>query len=469
MPLDAKLLRTAEFPTIWCPGCGHGIVTQAAIRACNEMGWEKDEVYAVSGIGCSARTPAYMDFNSIQTTHGRAIAFATGMKIFRPEKHVFLMLGDGDCASIGGNHFLHACKRNIDLTVVVLNNYIYGMTGGQVSPTTPKGGRSTTTVYGNIEEPLDVCKLALAAGASYVARSTAYHATQIPALIKKGFENKGMSVIEVISPCPTGFGGRNNYRHVTQMYEELRDNAVPVAKAEEMTEEELAGKIVTGVFRSVTREEYVEKYYKMLGSITQEDELTDLTADSYEADPMNSPRYECRLSGSGGQGLVVAGIILSEAMIRQGKRAVHTQSYGVEARGGASRSEVVVSDRDINFPEVTEPDMLLAMTQDSYNKFAKDVKKGGVILSDSTFVKSKPMDDVRWFEYPITTYAKETLGETRAANIVALGLLTGLNGFISKQAVMDAILARLPQKLHALNIRAFEDGYAQGKAMLEVT
>ena len=469
MPLDAKYLRTVEFPTIWCSGCGHGIITQAAIRACNEMGWEKDDVYAVSGIGCSARTPAYMDFNSIQTTHGRAIVFATGMKAFRPEKHVFLMLGDGDCASIGGNHFLHACKRNIDLTVVVLNNYIYGMTGGQVSPTTPQGGRSTTTVYGNIDEPLDICKLAIAAGATYVARSTAYHAAQIPALIKKGFENKGMSVIEVISPCPTGFGVRNGYSSITQMYDELRDKSVPVANAEKMTNEELAGKIVVGVLRNEVREEYVERYYNMLKSIPQEGGLTDLTAGSYEADLMDSPRYECRLSGSGGQGLVVAGIILSEAMIRQGKHVVHTQSYGVEARGGASRSEVVISDQGINYPKVTEPDMLLAMTQDSYNKFAQSVKKGGIILIDSTFVKSKPIDGIRWFEYPITTYAKETIGEARTANVVGLGLLTGLNGFISKQAMLDAIMARLPQKLHTLNVRAFEDGYAQGKAMLEVT
>ncbi len=467
MSLDKSLLRTAEFPTIWCPGCGHGIVAQAAIRACIEMGWNKDDVYAVSGIGCSARTPAYMDFNSVQTTHGRALAFATGMKFFRPEKHVFLMLGDGDCASIGGNHFIHACKRNIDLTVIVLNNFIYGMTGGQVSPTTPYDSRSTTTAYGSIDEPLDICNLAIAAGATFVARSTAYHAAQIPALVKRGFENKGMSVIEVLSPCPTGFGGRNGFKHVAEMYDYLKEMSVPVEKAKGMSEEEFSGKYKIGVFKDVVWDEYVEKYYKMVAGIARTDELTNLATDkNYDAAPMNSNRYECRLSGSGGQGLLLAGIIFSEAMIRQGKNAVHTQSYGVEARGGASRSEVVVSDREINFPEVTSPDMLLAMTQDSYDKFSKSVKKGGVILSDSTFVKACPVDGVRCFEYGITNLAKDELGEIRAVNIVALGILTGMNGFISEQAMLDAVLGRLPAKVHELNVKAFEAGYAEGLKML---
>lgn len=464
--LDTSLLRTAEFPTIWCPGCGHGIITQACMRACVEMGFAKDEVYAVSGIGCSARTPAYLDFNAVQTTHGRAVSFATGMKMFRPEKQVFLMLGDGDCASIGGNHFIHGCKRNIDLTVVVLNNFIYGMTGGQVSPTTPYKSRTTTTAYGNVDDPLDICGVAIAAGATFVARSTAYHANQLPGLIKRGFRNKGMSVIEILSPCPTGFGGRNGYKSVIEMYDELRDNAVPVEKARGMSEEELRGKIVTGVLHSKPRPEYIDKYFSMVDGITDDGGLDSLDAGDYEAEPLTAPRYEMRLTGSGGQGLLLAGIIMSEAMVRQGKNAVHTQSYGVEARGGASRSEVVISDKDINFPEVSAPDMLLAMTQESFDKFSPTVKKGGMILVDSTFAKTAPVDGARCFEFPISDYAKNTLGEIRAANIVALGMLTGLNAFISRQAMLDSVLSRLPEKAHALNRKGFEHGYNEGRAML---
>jgi 2-oxoglutarate ferredoxin oxidoreductase subunit beta len=467
MAFDKSLLRTSEFPTIWCPGCGHGIVTQAAIRACGDMGFAKDDVYAVSGIGCSARTPAYIDFNSVQTTHGRAIAFATGMKMFRPEKHVFLMLGDGDCASIGGNHLIHACKRNIDLTVIVLNNFIYGMTGGQVSPTTPYNGRTTTTVYGNLDEPLDICAIAIAAGATFVARSTAYHAQQLPGLIKQGFQNKGASVIEILSPCPTGFGNRNDYKKPSDMYDELRDNAVPAEQAKNMTEEDLKGKIVIGVLKNAGRPEYLDKYFTMLENIGAPDELSDLASGHYSAGPLESERYECRLSGSGGQGLILAGIIFSEAMIRQGKNAVHTQSYGPEARGGASRSEVVISDGDINFPDVSVPDMLLAMTQDSFDKFSGGVKKGGVILSDSTLVKTGPIDGVSCFEYPISDYAKNTLGDIRAANIVALGMLSGLNKFISRDAMLDSILSRLPVKAHSLNKTGFDHGFSEGRVLLE--
>jgi 2-oxoglutarate ferredoxin oxidoreductase subunit beta len=430
------------------------------------MGFARDDVYAVSGIGCSARTPAYIDFNSIQTTHGRAIAFATGMKMHRPEKHVFLMLGDGDCASIGGNHLIHACKRNIDLTVLVLNNFIYGMTGGQVSPTTPSKSRTTTTIYGSLDEPLDICGIAMAAGATFVARSTAYHARQLPGLIEQGFRNRGMSVIEILSPCPTGFGNRNGYGTPVDMYNELRDNAVSVEKAKGMTDAALEGKIVTGVLKNAPRGEYIDRYAEMVKNIGQSDELSDLTAGDYSAAPMKDRRYECRLSGSGGQGLLLAGIIFAEAMIRQGKNAVHTQSYGPEARGGASRSEVVISDNEINFPDVSAPDMLLAMTQDSFDKFSGTVKKDGVILSDSTFVRPVPIDGARCFEYSISDYAKNTLGDVRTANIVALGILSGLNDFISREAMLDSILSRLPAKAHELNKTGFDHGFSQGRALL---
>lgn len=467
MSLDKNILRTAEFPTIWCPGCGHGIVAQAAIRACNDMGWDKDEVYAVSGIGCSARTPAYMDFNSIQTTHGRAIAFATGMKMYKPEKKVFLMLGDGDCASIGGNHFLHACKRNIDLTVIVLNNNIYGMTGGQASPTTPHGSYTSTTVYGNIDEPIDICKVAIAAGATFVARSTAYHANQLPGLIKQGFNNKGMSVIEILDPCPTGYGGRNGYKNVTDMYDELKNIAVSIEKVNKMTEEEMEDKVAIGVLYSKPREEYLEKYDRMIDKITKTEDLLDLSGKTYDAEDMTIKRYEYRLSGTGGQGLLMSGIILSEAMVRQGKNAVQTQSYGVEARGGASRSEIVISDDEINFPEVSNPDFLLAMSQDSYNKFASSIKKGGIVLSDSTFVKATVLDGVCCYEYPVTETAKEKYGEIRTANVIALGMITGICNFIAKDAVKEAILNRLPAKVHELNKAAFEHGYNQGKKFIE--
>lgn len=224
-------LRNNAFPTIWCPGCGHGIVLKASIRAMQKMGWKKDEVIAVSGIGCSSRAPSYVDFCSIQTTHGRAIAFATGMKMSKPNMNVVLYLGDGDCCAIGGNHLIHAAKRNLDMTVIVMNNHIYGMTGGQVSPTTEYMAYTATSVYGNIEPELDVCGVAAAAGASFVARTTAYHVPQMMSLMEAAMKNKGFSLIEVVDPCPTSYGRRNKFKNPVAMYEQLRDNAVSVERA----------------------------------------------------------------------------------------------------------------------------------------------------------------------------------------------------------------------------------------------
>lgn len=163
---------------------------KAMLRAIDRLGWHKDEIVMVSGIGCSSRTPGYVDFNTVHTTHGRALAFATGIKMAKPELKVIVVSGDGDATAIGGNHFIHTARRNIDLTLVIFNNYIYGMTGGQYSPTTPVGSWGSTAPYGNLENPFDICGLAQAAGASYVARGTVYHAVQLDKLIEGAMRKK---------------------------------------------------------------------------------------------------------------------------------------------------------------------------------------------------------------------------------------------------------------------------------------
>jgi 2-oxoglutarate ferredoxin oxidoreductase subunit beta len=259
-----KYLRLNKFPHIWCAGCGHGIVLKALLRAIDRLGLTKDQIVMVSGIGCSSRTPGYVDFNTLHTTHGRAIPFATGIKMANPDLTVIVVTGDGDATAIGGNHLIHGARRNIDLTVVVFNNYIYGMTGGQASPTTPRGMRASTLPYGNIEPPFDVCNLAAAAGASFVARSTAYHARLLDNLIEKGIRNKGFSLIEAMSPCPTSFGRRNRLGDGVQMLQGLKDQAVQVSKAEKMTREELAGKILIGVFKDEEHPEYVSEYDRVI-------------------------------------------------------------------------------------------------------------------------------------------------------------------------------------------------------------
>lgn len=257
-------LRQNRLPHIWCAGCGNGIVTKALIRAIHKLEIPKDDIVMVSGIGCSSRAPGYLDFNTLHTTHGRALAFSTGVKAFNPDLHLIIVSGDGDSVAIGGNHFIHACRRNIDMTIVVFNNEIYGMTGGQNSPTTPGGARSTSMPYGNIDKPFDIIKLAMGAGATFVARTTVSHPVQMENYIKKGLANKGFSVIEVAADCPTAYGRRNKLRTPVAQLLDYKERAVKIGKAEKMTQDELDGKIVTGIFRNESRPEFTECYSELV-------------------------------------------------------------------------------------------------------------------------------------------------------------------------------------------------------------
>jgi 2-oxoglutarate ferredoxin oxidoreductase subunit beta len=218
--------REDRLPHIYCAGCGNGTIINCSLAAIEEMGWKKEETVFVSGIGCSSRAPGYILADSLHTTHGRALAFATGIKLANPRLHVVVFTGDGDLAAIGGNHFIHACRRNIDLTVVCINNQIYGMTGGQGSPTTPLGALSTTTPYGSREPAFDLADLAVAAGANYVARWTSYHVKELTKAVRSGLETKGLSFIEALAQCPTNYGRRNKFKQVQDQIEYLKTHAI---------------------------------------------------------------------------------------------------------------------------------------------------------------------------------------------------------------------------------------------------
>jgi len=268
-----QYLRQDKFPSIWCPGCGHGIILGAILRTIHKLGINKNKVMMVSGIGCSGRTPGYVDFHTLHTTHGRALTFATGIKLVRPEMTVLVVMGDGDAAAIGGNHFIHAARRNIDITAIVYNNSIYGMTGGQVSPTTPTGMYATTAPYGMLEKPFDIVELALGAGASFVARGSSYHVPMLDGLIKKAILHKGFSVVDVITTCPINFGRRNklsadgakNLKYVESI-------VVPLSKYQKMPEEERIGTFPIGIFRQEEGlPELTEKYVQLENKLRGEE------------------------------------------------------------------------------------------------------------------------------------------------------------------------------------------------------
>ena len=258
-------IRGGKLPHIWCPGCGHGIVLKSLLRAIHTTGMSQDDIAMVSGIGCSSRTPGYVDFNTLHTLHGRAIAYATGLKFAKPRLKVIVTTGDGDALAIGGNHFIHACRRNMDLTILVYNNYIYGMTSGQSSPTTRQGMISTTSRYGSIEPTFDTCDLAKAAGATFVARGTAYHFQELEKIIYDAIMHKGTSVVDIIDACPTYFGRFNKYNTPAEMMEKIeKEGTVSVKQAEKMSKEELEGKLLRGILYKSDRQEYCEEYSKLV-------------------------------------------------------------------------------------------------------------------------------------------------------------------------------------------------------------
>jgi 2-oxoglutarate/2-oxoacid ferredoxin oxidoreductase subunit beta len=264
-----KYIRPGKLPHIWCPGCGHGIVMKGLIRAIDALSLDKNQTAIVSGIGCASRLPGYLDFCTLHTTHGRAVGFATGIKMAKPEMNVICVGGDGDGVAIGGNHFIHACRRNIDMTYLIMNNNIYGMTGGQFSPTTLFGAKASTTPHGNPDPPFDIAKLAIGAGATFVARGTAYHAAQIEKLLTEAMLHKGFSVVEILDSCPTAYGRRNKFKSVIEMMNNLKDSAVPVTAADKMSPEQLAGKVLTGVLYKESKPEYVDEYRKLVARVQE--------------------------------------------------------------------------------------------------------------------------------------------------------------------------------------------------------
>ena len=235
--------RKDRLPHIYCAGCGNGTIINCTLAAIDQMDWKKEETVFVSGIGCSSRAPGYIMTDSLHTTHGRALAFATGVKMANKKLNVVVFTGDGDLAAIGGNHFIHSCRRNIDITVVCMNNQIYGMTGGQGSPTTPLGCLSTTTPYGSAEPAFDLCELAIAAGANYVARWTSYHVKELERAVLAGLQTPGFSFIEAMTQCPTNFGRRNKFRQVADQVEFIKSHSLLKVKSDRLV---LEGKKIPG-------------------------------------------------------------------------------------------------------------------------------------------------------------------------------------------------------------------------------
>jgi len=265
----SKYLRADMMPHIWCPGCGNGIVLNCFVHALDELKTDLDKLVVVSGIGCIGRTAGYTNTNSFHTTHGRAIAFATGVKLASPELEVVIVSGDGDLFAIGGNHFIHAARRNIGVKVICANNFNYGMTGGQLGPTTPLESLTTTSPYGNSEHPFNLVHLAAAAGAIYVARWTTLHVRRLTQSIKKMMQKEGFCFIEVISPCPEIFGRYNKMRTGLEMMEWFKKASVVESFSDPAKAEITKEKIVVGEFVDTEKLSYEKLFHEKIAQINE--------------------------------------------------------------------------------------------------------------------------------------------------------------------------------------------------------
>lgn len=257
-------IKEKEFPLFICPGCTHGTVANAFLHVASQIDLNQNNTVLVSAIGCAGRVPVYLDFNVLRVTHGRALAFATGIKLSKPDVKVIVFMGDGDAVAIGGNHFIHAARRNIDLTAIVCRNEIYGMTGGQYAPTTPMGCKAVTAPYGMLEPTFDICDLAAGAGATYVARSDAYHVTHLQQILKKAIEHKGFSMVEAVTSCPTQFGRRNKIPDPVDMLKDIKNSTIMKEAADKLSKDELQGKLIIGEFVNITRPELCDSFAELI-------------------------------------------------------------------------------------------------------------------------------------------------------------------------------------------------------------
>ncbi len=489
-PMD-DLLRGERLPHIWCQGCGLGTALTTFISALKwlekKRDWDIDQVAIVSGIGCTGRIAGYLRLDSFHTTHGRAVPFATGLKLANPELKVVIISGDGDIAGIGGNHFIHAARRNLDITLICVNNFNYGMTGGQVGPTTPHIARAVTSQYGNFEYPFNLPYVAAASGASFVARWTVLHARRLEWTLREAMEYPGFSFVEIIAPCSTAYSRWNPEGRGTDP-EKLRRRGL-----ETMKYYRKAGRITTdthpkdadirvdakGVIREIIEGQFLKDAKpdlqaaidKLSGAGVKRWQNYKRTLDERPKLPPGTehvPRTELLLGGFGGQGIISAGKIVGQAAaIYDGLEASFTQSYGPEARGGAAGAQVVIASDAIHHPHLIEPANMIIISQGAYNRYVPMMAPAGVLLIDDGLVKL-PQDcrqDITIYGLPATHIA-EKLGNNRAANTVMLGFWTALTGVVRQAAMRQSLIDSVPPKTTEVNIKAFEKGYERGMEIL---
>ena len=441
-------LRERFLPHMWCPGCGHGEVLGGLVRAIENLGLSKNEIVMVSGIGCSSRISGYVDFHTLHTIHGRALAFATGVKISRPELKLIVPMGDGDALAIGGNHFIHAARRNLDMTAIVMNNRIYGMTGGQFSPLSGANISATTAPYRTIDREL-----------------------------RRGGVGEGRRghVCGPLHDLPRAADDRDDREghHAQGLFGGGSPHAMPdLFRAQE---QDRRGGGHDHVVQGQHHPHRVQGQAGKCGAHRTRDLRSDHGAGILRRIPKSRRTRDegadvmerCRLvfSGSGGQGVITAAILLAEAAVLcEGLNAVQSQSYGAEARGGATRSDVIIADGTIHYPKVLQPNVLVCLTQEAYNRFASIVRPGGLLITDTRYVKIQRKVDAQQRELPMYRTVVEQVGKPIVFNICMLGAVITLADLVRPESIMKVLEGRVPKDFLEMNQKALQLGVEMGNA-----
>lgn len=485
-----NIYRSRMHKSIWCEGCGLGnlqqVLTQVmvshvakklGVNPARPEGLEriKNNIAMVSGIGCTSRMPGHMDLNTLHTTHGRSLGFATGLKMARPDLTVVLAAGDGDIFAIGGNHFIHAARRNPDLTLVVYDNQSYGMTGAQHSPTSPLGEIGTSAPFGVFEPPFDTVKLALGAGASFVAQGAVTtlqeHQKQLEEIITAAMEHRGFSYVNVQGTCHTGWGARNKRGNPYRYRKYLEKLMMPVERWRQLSADAQAKTIPLGIIYQDARPD-LQNSPRYLDVVSQSKKLTeDEPLESVtlkDLDPLTpSRRTSIRFAGSGGQGVISAGEIALQAAVQSGQNGVFTKNYGPEARGGEAYSDLFISEGPIHFPQTDQLDVLVALNQETFDKFRNDVAPEGKIIVNTTSVK-ETYKDPRVVASPMgELHAHEVRPPKRdlGINVLALAVTLGYLQVVPREALENAVMYGVGKKNPVLNKKALAVGFKEAERL----
>ncbi len=481
-----RLFRQKMRRSIWCEGCGLGNLQQiladvlvahvgkkigADPAKAEDLERIKNNIAFVSGIGCTSRMPGHFDLNTLHTTHGRSVAFATGLKMARPDLTVVLTAGDGDIFAIGGNHFIHAARRNPDLTLIVYDNQSYGMTGAQYSPTSPPGEIGSSAPYGVFEPPFDLVDLAIGAGASFVAQGAVTtsmdHQAELEKLIAQALDYPGFSFVNVRGTCHTGWGVKNKKGEPYRYRRIIEEMTMPVERWRDLSPRERAKHIPLGVIHKKERmdlqnsREYKDVVAKG-NKIKIDEPLEEISLP--EIDPMERVKRTCiRFAGSGGQGVITAGEIALQAVLQSGQNGVYTKNYGPEARGGQAFSDLIASAGEIHFPESDQLDVLLALNQETYDKFRDSVTEKGKIIVNTTSV-TETYGDRRVVASPIGELLSREVRPPRrelGINVLALAVTLGYLDVVPRAALEAAVMYGVGKRNPELNRRALQVGFSE--------